>query len=45
MNSQIVINEAKVEHDGQYHCYAQSKAGSFDVDITLNVLGSSTYNI
>ncbi|PAV72711.1 hypothetical protein WR25_18698 isoform C [Diploscapter pachys] len=34
----IVINEAKVEHDGQYHCYAQSKAGSFDVDITLNVL-------
>ncbi|CAJ0933626.1 unnamed protein product, partial [Mesorhabditis belari] len=34
----LIIDSATADHTGQYHCVAQNKAGSLDVDVDLNVL-------
>uniref|UniRef100_A0A1I7X4J4 Ig-like domain-containing protein n=1 Tax=Heterorhabditis bacteriophora TaxID=37862 RepID=A0A1I7X4J4_HETBA len=39
----ILINQARLDHAELYHCVAQNKAGSLDVDIDLRVLEKTYY--
>ncbi|EYB86260.1 hypothetical protein Y032_0282g1275 [Ancylostoma ceylanicum] len=39
----LVIDNSTVDHAGTYHCVAQHKAGSLDVDIELTVRGECLY--